>query len=232
MSTVTGAAQFVSNDSVSYTQAIAIGLPAILAARMGTKLAARLPDDVLQLAFNAASFVLVPLNLIVQRDKSKRAPPNADGTMRRTLTDHTNARATTMPDPGALVDWSLLQPCDVAFGCVSGAISAVLGVGGLPLTMSYLTAFTDLPHHLVQGTAVLAVAPSVVTSAVTRLDVVPKLTAAFVTAGAMGGAAVGASAALRMTEDRLRELYMLSLVVLGGRSFVRAGHNLRNLMRR
>ena len=115
------------------------------------------------------------------------------------------------------------------FGCLSVVISAVMGVGGLPLTMSYLTAFTSLPHHDIQGTAVLAVAPSAMTSAISRLHVVPKGTMIAVATGAMAGAMVGASVALRTSEARLRELYMESLVVLGGRSFVSAGINLRNL---
>ena len=107
-----------------------------------------------------------------------------------------------------------------------------MGIGGLPLTMSYLTSFTGLPHHLVQGTAQLAVAPSAITSAVSRLHVVPAATAAAVSTGAMGGAVVGASIALRTSEEGLRDLYMLSLVVLGGRSVVAAAHNLRSILAR
>ena len=104
-----------------------------------------------------------------------------------------------------------------------------MGVGGLPLVMSYLTVFTDLPHHVVQGTAVLAVAPSAITSALTRIHAVPLAIAAVAAAGAMVGASVGASVALRLSEERLRELYMLSLVLLGGRAVVRSFHNVRSL---
>lgn len=107
-----------------------------------------------------------------------------------------------------------------------------MGIEGLPLTMSYLTAFTGLPHHLVQGTAQLSVAPSAITSAVSRLQYVPAATAAAVSASAMGGAAMGASVALRTSEERLRDLYMLSLVVLGGRSVVAAARNLRCILAR
>eukprot|EP00327_Prymnesium_parvum_P012813 CAMPEP_0184402738 /NCGR_PEP_ID=MMETSP0007-20130409/84125_1 /TAXON_ID=97485 /ORGANISM="Prymnesium parvum, Strain Texoma1" /LENGTH=102 /DNA_ID=CAMNT_0026758657 /DNA_START=1 /DNA_END=309 /DNA_ORIENTATION=+ len=95
--------------------------------------------------------------------------------------------------------------------------------------MSYLTLCADLPHHLMQGTAVLAVAPSIFTSALSRFHAVPVVTAAAVTAGAMTGAVIGASVALRIPEDTLRELFMASLVVLGGRSFIRAGHNIKSL---
>ena len=40
---------------------------------------------------------------------------------------------------------------------------------------------------------------------------------------------VAASVALRTSEERLRQLFMLSLVVLGGRSFVGAVGNLRTM---
>ena len=43
------------------------------------------------------------------------------------------------------------------------------------------------------------------------------------------GASAGASVALRTSEERLRQLFMLSLVVLGGRSFVGAVGNLRTM---
>ena len=44
--------------------------------------------------------------------------------------------------------------------------------------------------------------------------------------------AQGANFALSVSEQRLRELFMLSLVVLGGRSFVGALRNSANLARR
>ena len=44
--------------------------------------------------------------------------------------------------------------------------------------------------------------------------------------------AQGADFALSVPEQRLRELFMLSLVVLGGRSFVGALRNSANLARR
>jgi len=116
-----------------------------------------------------------------------------------------------------------------SFGAVSGALAALMGVGGLPIAMSYLTLSTDLPHHVVQGTAVLAVAPSALTSMLSRLHVVPLASAAAVTAGAMTGAGAGVSVALQLSEERLRQLYTISLVVLGGRSALRAGQNLRSL---
>jgi len=36
------------------------------------------------------------------------------------------------------------------FGGGLGILSALMGVGGLPIAVSYLTVFSDCPHHLVQ----------------------------------------------------------------------------------
>ena len=218
---MTGAAKFVASDNVSLSTAAAIALPSIVTARLGTRLAARIPDQALQLAFNGASLLLIPTHFLVQRHAVKKAStPGKPGAPKHDATEAQRQRPS-------------LSAADAvshgAFGCLSGIISAVMGVGGLPLTMSYLTAFTCLSHHDIQGTAVLAVAPSAMTSAISRLHVVPKGTMIAVAVGAMAGATTGASIALRTSETRLRELYMASLVLLGGRSFVSAGINLRNL---
>ena len=232
-STVTGAARFVASDSVNLATAVAIALPSIVTARIGTRLASRVPEQALQLAFNGASLLLIPTHFLVQRNAA-----------RKTATESEAAGAACAPDTdvrpphrraaeGAMA--SPLSGADLlghgAFGCLSGMISAIMGVGGLPLTMPYLTAFTGLPHHEIQGTAVLAVAPSAMTSAVSRLHVVPMGPTVAVAAGAMAGAMAGASVALHTSETRLRELYMASLLLLGGRSFVSAGMNIRSLMR-
>jgi len=47
-----------------------------------------------------------------------------------------------------LVLYAIVQ--HMCYGLFSGVLSALMGVGGAPLTMSYLTLNTALPHHLVQ----------------------------------------------------------------------------------
>ena len=91
-----------------------------------------------------------------------------------------------------------------------------------------------LPRHLVQGTAMVAVVPGVLTSAASHLAAghVPLGLAAAATGGALCGAALGARAGLQLSEDELRALYMASLVVLGGRSVVGALQNVASLARR
>ena len=255
-STVTSAASFIANDSVSISTAAAIAIPSIASARIGARWAARMPDDVLQLAFNAASVILIPTHFLVQRNAAHRlectvnpnVPPHAEAArsqqakqvqleqqqqqqqQQRELQQpqHQQPEPELQPYHGD----SALSLTHGAFGCISGIISAIMGVGGLPLTMSYLTAFTALPHHIVQGTAILSVAPSAITSALSRASVIPPATAVAVSCGAMCGASLGASIALRTSEDRLRGLYMLSLVILGGRSVVGATRNLASIWAR
>ena len=104
---------------------------------------------------------------------------------------------------------------------------SLVGVGGL-IAMSYRRLHRPAAPPGA-GTAVLAVAPSVLVSALSRLSVIPVVTTVAVCGGAACGASAGASVALRTSEERLRQLFMLSLVVLGGRSFVGAVGNLRTM---
>jgi uncharacterized membrane protein YfcA len=236
LGTCMSSVKFAMTDNVSISTAVAIALPSVAAARIGSRLAARMSDDALSLAFNAASVVLIPIHFLVQR----HAQQTQEQRLERRLSEQPSHHPPVPAPPDAHSPSSLslsglaqtLDPKHFCFGCVSGVISAIMGVGGLPFTMSYLTAFTPLPHHMLQGTAALAVAPSVLTSALSRIHVVPPATAAAVTAGAVCGSFVGASVALRLSEERLRELYMLSLVLLGGRSFVAGAYNLRNIWAR
>jgi hypothetical protein len=52
--------------------------------------------------------------------------------------------------------------------------------------MSSLTEFTDLHHHVVvQGTSVGSIIPSILTSVVSRMTVIPMATAGMVSVGAV-----------------------------------------------
>ena len=53
-----------------------------------------------------------------------------------------------------------------------------------------------------------------------------------VAAGGVAGATAGATAALHLSEERLRELFMLSLLVLGGSACRRAVINLQSMYRK
>lgn len=233
LSTVSSGYQFWHEDRVNIPIALAIGVPSVLSARLGVHLATRLSGDVLALAFNAASIVLIPTHYWIQErakrrratlQQSKKPLENAE---QCTETDGTSSEESTVssshPDTG-----SMLQ--HACFGMISGTISAIMGVGGLPLSMSYMTEATDLPHHFVQGTAVCALLPSILTSAISRIHAIPPGPAGFVALGAMVGAYGGAKGALTLSEEQLRQLYMGSLVVFGGRSAFGAARNIQRIL--
>jgi hypothetical protein len=121
-----------------------------------------------------------------------------------------------------------------AFGVFAGFLSAIMGVGGGPLVMSYLTLATPLEHHLVQGTAACAVAPGMCAASLSHAvaGTVPLGVASLVTAGAALGAVGGTRAALWLSEEQLRTVYVASLVLLGGRAFGAALSNLASITRR
>ena len=219
--TMASSVKFLSANSSDILTAATMAIPAMASARLGARLASRMRDDVLQLCFNGASVLLIPTHFFVQQ-------------RRKLLDDQKTPQQRSSREDGdqlAVREVAVVLQ-HIGFGCISGLLSAIMGVGGLPITMSYLTLYTSLPHHHVQGTAVLSVAPSAVISAASRWDVIPPATAAIVTAGAMTGATIGASIALRTSEERLRDLYMLSLALLGGRSVVAASRNLVSIWRR
>jgi len=221
VSTVTSGASFLVAGCATLPVAAAIALPSMVSARLMTRVAERMSGDSLALFFNTFSLILLAGNFYVistAKPKEKAHPsPEVVALARR--------------------DSALVESSDgrkvaehVAFGVFSGAISALMGVGGLPLTISYLTLNTELPHHLVQGTAVCSAAPAILVSAISRIGAVPVATAVAVAVGASAGASLGAQGALRLDEAQLRLLYMVALVVFGGSSSVRAVGNVRAVL--
>jgi len=231
--------QFVKEESVCVTTAAAIALPSMISARIGTKLAAKLSSDALSLVFHSLSAILIPTHCAVQHYASTKhsTTTNEDNIN----IDSTITNNDTKPQPKNAPTASPTIPILLqhgTFGLFSGALSALMGVGGLPLTISYLTLFSisspqqHLPHHIIQGTTICAVAPGTITSALSRLNAIPMQSAAIVTLSAMVGGSGGAKLALWLDDEALRYLYMCSLVVLGGQSVVRSVGVMRRLWRK
>ena len=219
-----GASRFVLSDNASMHLAAAVALPSMCGAALGNRLATRMSSAALALVFNGGSVLLLPTHLAVQHWKQRREEEE-ERVVAASAAHGEAAEAEELAGCGKLARHAL-------FGGVAGVLSALMGVGGLPLTMTYLTVATELPHHLVMGTAMCAVAPSVLTSALVRArgGHTPLAMAAAVTVGSVTGSGLGAEFALSLTEERLRLLYMLSLILLGGRSFLAAGRNIAMLL--
>lgn len=213
ISTVSTGYQFWRERKVHVLTAAAIGLPAMLSARFGTLVAKRMSSDALALFFNGFSIVLMPTHYYIQyrRDHTKKEAMGSDTAQR-----------------GQAAEFLFQHAC---YGMCSGILSALMGVGGLPITMSYLTVATDLPHHFVQGTAVCSLVPAIAVSAASRWKAVPPQPALGVAVGAIIGAYAGAHVALQLSEHELRHLYMGSLILFGSRSVLGAARNISNLLK-
>ena len=213
---------YLHAGAVDLPTAASIALPSLFGARAGVLLARRLSSDVHALIFHGSSFAMLPAHVIVQRHRSQtRTQAESaleDGAQQAAHTSSTFASAASFS----------------AFGFVAGATSAVLGVGGGPLVVSFLSLTTPLAHHLVQGTAACAVLPGMIASGAMHAHhgSVPFAAAAAVTAGGVAGSVCGAQLALHLSEETLRMVYVASLLLLGGRSFVAAGQKLAAVMSR
>lgn len=204
----------------------------MVGARFGVSLAKKMSSELHSLIFNGMSVILIPTHFMIQRWKEK----NTQLALQiQRETGHGEPETDSGEPVGGNKPVSILDSRIILhgfYGIFTGILSAIMGVGGLPLTMSYLTVATDLPHHFVQGTALASTLPSIFTSATSYMmnGHTPLGLAAAVACGSMTGSALGAQLALSMTESQLRQLYMASLVIFGGRSFLSAVGNATRLL--
>jgi uncharacterized membrane protein YfcA len=247
VSTVSSGYKYWKNDCVDVSLALSIAIPSMVAARAGTHLARKLSNDALALIFNGSSVIMIPTHYWIQQRACQRAAELPLDNQNDERVNHsadpsvvpTASSVTSNPTWNiAVVDKIPLCPTitskmlqHACFGLCAGLYSSLRGIGGLPLAVSYITEATHLPHQYVQGTAICAVIPPILTSALSRRDMIPMKISAWVGFGAFLGGHVGATMAMHLSEERLRQLYMGFLVLFGGRSFCGAAFNIRNLYR-
>ena len=251
VSTITSSYQFIQDNKVDFEIASYIAIPSMISARLGTiYIAKHVSNTALALFFNGASIILIPTHFFIQqrrRNKDKKAVTSESQTEeqhsvekntsnhqkhRKDGVEHSKNDDSTCDNGNNNENGTSLLLQHSMYGIISGLISSLMGVGGLPLTISYLTEYTSLHHHYIQGTAITALLPSIITSAYSRRSaIIPHLPiTCCVGCGAIMGGYVGSYYAIHhLNEMQLRNLYMLSLLVFGTRSMMGAYSNLRSL---
>jgi uncharacterized membrane protein YfcA len=136
-----GATKFLLEDRVDLLIAASIAVPSVMSARVGVVLAQRMSSEVLALIFNGMSVVLIPTHFLVQEYRKQNPHAKAD---LPSAEDTATPGSVTKPSMwSAAATQNLSPPSPVylqhaAFGVCAGLLSALMGVGGAPLTMSYV----------------------------------------------------------------------------------------------
>jgi hypothetical protein len=127
------AGKFLFENQADLLIAASIVMPSVLGARIGVKIAQRLSSEVLALIYNGMSVVLIPTHFMVQKYREQN-PPSV-----KTISTVANRSfsSLTRDSIGQLLTPPYLQ--HAAFGVCAGILSALMGVGGAPLTMSYVS---------------------------------------------------------------------------------------------
>ena len=145
MAGTVGATKFFMEDRVDLLIAASIAIPSIVSARAGVVLAQRLSSEVLALIFNGMSVVLIPTHFLVQQYREQnphqkliKSIPEAGVESEIEIT--CDSTPSTSFSALSLSSLSPVYMQHAAFGMCAGILSALMGVGGAPLTMSYVSA--------------------------------------------------------------------------------------------
>ena len=99
-------------------------------------------------------------------------------------------------------------------------------------SQSYITEVTHLPHQYIQGTAICAVIPSILTSTISRMDLIPLKISSWFGLGALLGDYVDVEIALNLSMEHFRKLYMSCLDLFRARSHNGAFCNIQNIFKK
>ena len=112
----------------------------------------------------------------------------------------------------------------VAVGVATGVLSALCGVGGGIIMVSFMVLALDRGQHLAEGTSLLVIVPTAIVgvAAHMRNGYVALREAAWVGAGGVAGALVGAQIALGVPGPTLRRGFAVFLVLIAIRLVIQA----------
>jgi uncharacterized protein len=110
----------------------------------------------------------------------------------------------------------------VGAGVAVGILSALFGVGGGILMIPFLLLALDQTQHIAEGTSLAVIVPTAIAGVLAhrRSGFVSFSNAAWLAAGGIGGAWLGAEIALGLDADVLQVLFALFLLLSGIRTLV------------
>ena len=110
----------------------------------------------------------------------------------------------------------------VAAGTGVGLLSALFGVGGGLVMVPFMTLALGESQHLAEGTSLLVIVPTAVSGVIAhmRREYVSFPHAALLALGGVGGAYLGALAALELEAGTLQTVFGVFLAIMGVRTVV------------
>ncbi len=112
----------------------------------------------------------------------------------------------------------------VAFGLLTGVLSALFGVGGGLVMVPFMVLALGSDQHLAEGTSLLVIVPTAIVGVIahTRRGYVSFKHAALLAVGGVAGSFLGATIALQLEEGALQVIFGAFLALMGVRTVVQA----------
>ena len=112
----------------------------------------------------------------------------------------------------------------VAFGILTGVLSALFGVGGGLVMVPFMVLALGSDQHLAEGTSLLVIVPTAIVGVIahTRRGYVSFKHAAWLAVGGVVGSFLGATIALQLEEGALQVIFGAFLALMGVRTVVQA----------
>ncbi|CAN5660606.1 hypothetical protein BH20ACT23_BH20ACT23_29700 [soil metagenome] len=112
----------------------------------------------------------------------------------------------------------------VAFGVLTGVLSALFGVGGGLVMVPFMVLALGSDQHLAEGTSLLVIVPTAIVGVIahSRRGYVSFKHAALLAVGGVVGSFLGATLALQLEEGALQVVFGAFLALMGVRTVVQA----------
>jgi uncharacterized membrane protein YfcA len=112
----------------------------------------------------------------------------------------------------------------IGFGVFVGVLSALFGVGGGIVMVPFMVLALGDTQHVAEGTSLLVIVPTAAAGvfAMRNSGHVAYRSALWLAVGGVGGSALGALLALKLSSERLEDIFAILVVISGVRLIVDA----------